>query len=215
LGSGTDSGTNGPGRLDYAAFSVIAELNIFDPNRAPSGPKPVQAPTAEYFTLVGTAHLDTGPYAGTYAYFTGSDSKYEKKLKVSDSIAGYKIVKIAADSVELARAATNAAAESLNPASTNNASGNRLLAATNAVAGPVKPPSATNDIELRMRMQMRREENGPWELSAAPSSSAASSSLTPVASSGSSAASGAVAAGGESDALKRMMLRRAQEESPK
>jgi hypothetical protein len=190
-GPGTNSGTNGPASLDYAAFKVIAELNIFDPNRVPSGPAPVRAPTAEYFTLVGTAHLDEGIYAGTYAIFIGSDSKYERRLKVSDSIAGYKLTNIAADSVKLA-------------------------IATNVVgADSVKLAGATNDVELRMGMQMRREATGPWQLSAASSSAAASSSLAPTPSSESSGTNSAASAGGENEVLKRLMQRRAQEESPK
>jgi hypothetical protein len=197
FGSGTDSGTNRPASLDYASFRVIAELNIFDPNRVPSGPRPVQGPSAEYFTLVGTAHYEKG----TFAYFSGSSSKYEKQLKVSDSIAGYKLTDIGANSVKLAGAATNSAADPVKLAG----------AATNTVAGSVKLAGATNDIELRMGMQMRREETGPWQLAAAPSSSAAGSSLTPVISSESPGTNSAAPPGGENEVLKRLMQRRAQE----
>jgi len=146
FGSGIDSGTNGPASLDYAAFRVIAELNIFDPNRVSSGPRPVQGPSAEYFTLVGTARYEKG----TFAYFSGSSSKYERQLKVSDSIAGYKLTDIGADSVKLAGAATN---------SVKLAGG-----ATNTAADSVKLADATNDVEMHMGMQMRREETGPWQL---------------------------------------------------
>jgi hypothetical protein len=103
-GAATDSGTNGPSSLDFAAFKVIAELNIFDPNRTPVGPAPVRPPASEYFSLVGTARYGKGEFPGTYAIFSGSDSKYERRLKVSDSIAGYKLKTIGFDSVKLAGA---------------------------------------------------------------------------------------------------------------
>ncbi len=188
--AGTDSGTNGPGSLDYAAFRVIVELNIFDPNRVPSGPRPVQAPRAEYFGLVGTMRYNKG----TFAFFSGSGSRYEKALKVSDSIAGYKLTNIAADSVKLVYATTNVAADPVN------------------AGAPWPSPHATNEFEMRMGQQMRREESGPWQLAAAPSRYAGGSSFSPVLGSESSGTNSAAAAGGaENETLKRMMQRRAQE----
>jgi|GEM_PF-1983572 len=220
-GGGTASGANGPASLDFSAFRVIAELNIFDPNRVPSGPRPVQAPTAEYFGLVGTMRYDKG----TLAFFSGSSEKYSRVLKVSDSIAGYKLTHIAPDSVKLASTTTNLAPDAVKPASpsANAATGSgRLTNAapvaviathglTNFDGESVKLAYTTNELEMRMGMQMRREEAGPWQLSAAPSTSADTSSFTPVSGSPSSGAKSAAATGSESDILKRMMQRREHE----
>lgn len=206
-GAGTASGANGPARLPFSAFRVIAELNIFDPNRVPSGPRPVQAPTAEYFGLCGTMRLDKG----TFAVFSGSSSQYERVLKVSDSIAGYKLTHIAPDSVKLASTTTNVATAS---EKLTNAAPVALVAThglTNLDGEPVKLAYTTNELEMRMGMQMRREENGPWRLAAAPSPSAGSSSFTPVSGSASPGASSAAASGSDSDILKRMMQRREKE----
>jgi hypothetical protein len=196
-GAGTDSGTNGPASLDYAAFRVIAELNIFDPNRVASGPAPVQGPSVEYFGLVGTARYDKG----TFAVFSGSSSKYDRGLKVSDSIAGYKVKSIAWNSVKLTCVTTNLAADSVRPAGST----------TNLPADSEKLVGVTNEVEMRMGQRMRREETGPWQLSTVSSSSAADSSFTPVLGSKSSGTNSAALGGGESEILKRMMQRRDSE----
>ena len=187
----------------------------------PSGPRPVQAPTAEYFVLCGTMRLDKG----TFAVFKGSSEKYERVLKVSDSIAGYKLTHIAPDSVKLATTTTNVAPDSLKPASTTTNVATSSAKLTNAATvpriashgltnldeAPVKLAYTTNELEMRMGMQMRREEAGPWQLAAAPAPSAGSSSFTPVSGSPSSGAKSAAATGSESDILKRMMQRREKE----
>jgi len=167
--AGTDSSTNGPGKLDYEAFRVIVRLNIFDPNRQPGRvARPAAPARSEYFTLVGTMSYEKG----TFAFFSGSDSRYEKALRLSDSIAGYKLTNIdlAAESVKLA--------------------------------------SGTNGFELRMGMQMRREEEGEWRRAAAPASYAASSSSE---STTTTTATDAAASGSESETIKRMMQRREKE----
>jgi hypothetical protein len=212
-GAGTASGANGPASLDFSAFKVIAELNIFDPNRVPSGPRPVQAPTAEYFGLCGTMRYDKG----TLAFFSGSSDKYNKVLKVSDSIAGYKLIHIDPGSmndpgsVKLACTTTNVATAS---GKLTNAAPVALAAThglTNLDGESVKLAYTTNELVMRMGMQMRREETGPWQLSAASSPSAGSSSFTPVSGSSSPGASSAAATGSDSDILKRMMQRREKE----
>jgi hypothetical protein len=185
LGSGSGSGTNGLASLDYSAFRDIVTLNIFDPNRVPSGPPRVREPSAEYFGLVGTMRYDKG----TFAVFNGSDSRYSKVLKVSDSIAGYKLIDIAADSVKLLRSTNSIGADSVKTAL----------------------DGATNEVEMRMKQQMRREPAGPWQLSSESSSYAASSSFTPILGSESSGTNSAAPTGGESDILKRMMQRRDSE----
>ena len=63
---------------------------------------------------------------GTFAFFDGTSSDYKKALKLTDSIAGYKVTNIAPNSVKLA--------------------------------------SGTNELELSVGAQLRREEDGPWLL---------------------------------------------------
>ena len=95
------SGTNGgPAALDYSAFKIIVERNIFDPNRYPAQARPPsRTPThVDSVTLVGTMSYDKGDFA----FFDGTSSEYKKALKLRDSIAGYKVANITPTSVALA-----------------------------------------------------------------------------------------------------------------
>jgi hypothetical protein len=167
-----------PGRLSYTNFTIIADRNIFDPNRRPrirgsaivrSGP----IRTTESFALVGTMSYEKG----TFAFFDGTSSSYRKALKLSDSIAGYKVMNITPDAVNLA--------------------------------------AGTNQVELKVGMQLRREDQGPWFPSAQSTTYAAvttsSTSSTPASVSSSSSNATAASSGAESDILKRLMQRREQE----
>ena len=94
--------TNAPPVNDYRSFQTIASRNIFNPNR--TGPRQtIIRPTtrftrSDYFTLVGTMS-----YAkGQFAFFDGSSSSYSKTLNLGETIAGYKIAQITADSIKLA-----------------------------------------------------------------------------------------------------------------
>ena len=93
---------NGSISLDYAAFKVIVDRNIFDPNRYPHRPgvQPVvsKPKSVDSLTLVGTMSYEKG----TFAFFDGTSSEYKKALKLTDSIAGYKVTNIAANAVKLA-----------------------------------------------------------------------------------------------------------------
>ncbi len=106
--AGAPEGTNaGPARLDYAAFRIIVDRNIFDPNRTPHrvGERTVRQPpkVLDSLTLVGTMSYENG----TFAFFDGSSSDYKKALKLSDVIAGYRVTNIAPNGVTLT-AGTNA-----------------------------------------------------------------------------------------------------------
>lgn len=96
------SATNaGPASLDYSAFRLVAERNIFDPNRFPhAATERIQPKTVDSFGLVGTMSYEKGDFA----FFDGPSADYKKVLKASDTIAGYKVVAVLADSVKLARA---------------------------------------------------------------------------------------------------------------
>jgi len=99
-GSALSRGTNGFGPLDYAAFRLVTERNIFDPNRQPhAGPRSQPTKVQDSFTLVGTMSYDKGDFA----FFDGTSSDFKKVLKPDQTIAGYKVVSILPDSVKLER----------------------------------------------------------------------------------------------------------------
>jgi hypothetical protein len=89
--------------VSLQSFKIVTQRNIFDPNRrAGSGERgrridPNRLARAEGFSLVGTL-LDK---RGEFAFFSGSDSKYKKVLKVAGTIADYKVTEVAPDYVEL------------------------------------------------------------------------------------------------------------------
>jgi hypothetical protein len=88
---------------DWNSFKILYQRNIFNPNRNPRRAKETPRPRAPHydsFTLVGTMSYEKG----SFAFFDGSSSEYRKTLKLSDTIAGYRIAKITADSVSLAGA---------------------------------------------------------------------------------------------------------------
>ncbi len=87
---------------DYAAFKVIPERNIFNPNRSARGagtPKtePDKAPRIDSFALRGTMIYEKG----SFAFFDGSSSDYRKVLTTSNSIAGFTLKDIDSDGVKL------------------------------------------------------------------------------------------------------------------
>jgi len=166
--------TNSPVSLDYAAFKVIADRNIFDPNRFPHRPgvPTIRKPNrVDSLTLVGIMSYEKG----TFAFFDGTSSEYKKALKLTDAIAGYKVTNIAPNGVKLA--------------------------------------SGTNELELTVGTQLRREEDGPWLLAGQGGSYAATpaSTSTNTAAATATGGSDAASSGAESDTLKKMMERRAKE----
>lgn len=96
--SGSSVTNNAGSPFDYSAFQLITERNIFDPNRSPRSVRnPAQPKTTDSFTLVGTMSYEKG----IFAFFDGTSLDYKKVLKTDDSIAGYKVAAISADSVKL------------------------------------------------------------------------------------------------------------------
>src|ERR1035441_5166433 len=110
--------------LDYAAFKLIVERNIFDPNRIPRRVPGSRTPPKSFdsLTLRGTMSYEKG----MFAFFDGTSAEYKKALRLADAIAGYKVTNISPNSVKLA--------------------------------------SGTNQLELSVGAQLRREEDGPWRL---------------------------------------------------
>lgn len=100
--------TNALAPADYPKF--IAQRNIFDPNRYPFVPgapprpvvtRPQPARQPDSFSLVGIIGYGEGRLAGVYAFFNGSSSQYQKTAQLNDSIAGFKVADISANSVTL------------------------------------------------------------------------------------------------------------------
>ncbi len=172
---------------DSKSFRIITERNIFNSNRSPRRSRDRENVQRERPRRVDWFTLKgTMAYEDkSYAFFEGTSSQYRGALRPSDSIAGYKITEIGDDHIKLA-------------ADTNKT------------------------INLRVGMQMRRPEGGVWSLlhegeastsDTAESSSGSSTSSTNVSTSEISASLNLN--GAESEAVKRMMLRRLQEEGGK
>jgi hypothetical protein len=132
-------------RLDYSAFKMIADRNIFNPNRYPrrAGERPVLA-TPRVFdsvTLVGTMSYGKG----TFAFFDGSISEYKKALKLSDVIAGYKVTNIAPSGVTLV-AGTNALEMSVGMQLRREEDGPWLLSGQSGAYAATPATSSTNAV---------------------------------------------------------------------
>ena len=92
--------TNAPAGTDFQAFRIIAERNIFDPNRFPHTARSARRTTnnrAPAFSLVGTMSYKKG----MLAFFDGTDSEYRKVLSQNGVIAGYKVTDITLRGVNL------------------------------------------------------------------------------------------------------------------
>ncbi|MGH7972415.1 MAG: hypothetical protein ACREIC_27190 [Limisphaerales bacterium] len=162
--SATDADSR-PEKPEYSTFRLITDRNIFDPNRVGGrsrGPSR-KAPTVQSFALVGVMSYDKG----TFAFFDGSSSDYRKAVKLSDSIAGFKVTNIGPNDIKLA--------------------------------------AGTNHVELRVGMQLHREEGGDWIASSQAETYAASAAPSVETNTGSTTG------GPSSDVLERLRKRREQE----
>jgi hypothetical protein len=99
----SNNASNASSAVSLQNFKIISQRNIFDPNRrAGSGERgrridPNRLARADGFSLVGTL-IDK---RGEFAFFSGSDPKYKKVLKVAGTIADYKVTEVAPDYVQL------------------------------------------------------------------------------------------------------------------
>ena len=93
---------NPPSRRDYSAFRIIAERNIFNPNRSDRSGRSPRAASESRVATPSFALVGTMCYAkGRFAFFDGSSSEYRKALEPAESIAGYKIAAITPGHVKL------------------------------------------------------------------------------------------------------------------
>ncbi|MGD0016564.1 MAG: hypothetical protein ABSC38_03480 [Verrucomicrobiia bacterium] len=86
--------------ISFETFRIVAQRNIFNPNRysGRTGRRnPSQMAGAPGFALVGTIIYEKG----AFALFDGSDAQYKKTLKLSDTIADYRVVEITPSHVKL------------------------------------------------------------------------------------------------------------------
>jgi hypothetical protein len=86
----------------WAAFRMIAQRNIFDPNRSgpsvPARPREVAPPArVETFALVGTMVYEKG----RFAFFDGSSSEYRRAAHKGETIAGFTVEEITPQGVKL------------------------------------------------------------------------------------------------------------------
>ena len=91
---------NSAAGTDYASFRLIADRNIFDPNRLPHETRSNRrAPSRSVptFYFVGTMDYRRG----RFAFFDGTDSDYRRALSTNDIIAGYTVREISLVSVKL------------------------------------------------------------------------------------------------------------------
>ncbi|MFZ0826444.1 MAG: hypothetical protein WAO02_03380 [Verrucomicrobiia bacterium] len=92
--------SNAPAGTEYSSFRIIAERNIFDPNRYPHAAQAVRRTTdnrVPAFSLVGTMTYKKG----MLAFFDGTDADYRKILAPRGMINGYTVVEITLRGVRL------------------------------------------------------------------------------------------------------------------
>ncbi|MSU48516.1 MAG: hypothetical protein EXS37_05385 [Opitutus sp.] len=86
----------------FDAFQLVVERNIFDPNRIgrTKAAPPEKPPRVDEISLVGTMNYQKG----LVAFFDSPNGNYRKTLREGESVADFKVERIAADGVELLRA---------------------------------------------------------------------------------------------------------------
>jgi hypothetical protein len=94
--------TNAPAAAaDYSSFRLVADRNIFDPNRRPHDTRSNRRQSASRsvptFSFVGTMDYRRG----RFAFFDGTDSDYRRALSTNGVIAGYTVAEITPTSVKL------------------------------------------------------------------------------------------------------------------
>ena len=93
--------TNTLSGTDFPSFRIIAERNIFNPDRyARTGRASRQStsPSVPAFSLVGTLQYQKG----MFAFFDGNASDYRRVLQRNETIAGYTVTEITPGVVKLA-----------------------------------------------------------------------------------------------------------------
>ena len=162
--------TNTTAGTDYSSFRIIADRNIFDPNRFPHTTRSVRRTTnnrVPAFSLAGTMSYKKG----MLAFFDGTETDYRKVLTQNGAIAGYKVVEITLRGVKL-ESAGKAVEMKVGAQMRQEGGGGWQLAGpgeppvstteTSAPATGSPPPSADPSLEgndvLKKLMQQREQE---------------------------------------------------------
>ena len=95
----TAAAAAGRSTASFAAFRLIGDWNIFDPNRVGRKTNEPPPPAGDTISLVGTMQYEKG----LFAFFDSPDGNYRKALHVGDAIAQFTVARIMADGVELTR----------------------------------------------------------------------------------------------------------------
>ncbi len=84
----------------FDAFRIVADRNIFNPNRAGRREGADETPArVDTISLVGTMDYEKG----LRAFFDGSDAAFRKALRVGESVDKYTVTRIVPTTVELER----------------------------------------------------------------------------------------------------------------
>jgi len=91
-------------QLSFDSYRLIWDRNIFNPNRRAfrnvvEATRPPDPPPADQLSLSGTMIFEEG----SFAFFTGTQSTYQKVAKLGDEIAGFRIAAIETEGVSLER----------------------------------------------------------------------------------------------------------------
>jgi hypothetical protein len=196
---------------DFASFQVIAQRNIFDPNRVPhSRPSSSRDSerVADSFSLVGTMIYEKG----SFAFFDGTGPDFRKVLEQGGDIAGFKITALAAKSVTLL-SGTNETVLQVGSQLRRDDDGHWA-----ASAEPASYSSAGNSYATGSERHHRRRGGSARGNFSATSTTVADGSKTEDSgtadfeSDTNAPDASALFGGGANDALARLMQRRAQEE---
>lgn len=97
--AGAATGATAPPDAKFDSFRIILERNIFNPNRV-GRTRPedeVKPPRDDVIALVGTMQSEKG----VVAFFDSTDPAFRKTLREGESVGGFKVERIAPDSVDL------------------------------------------------------------------------------------------------------------------
>ncbi|MCL4178093.1 MAG: hypothetical protein KJ072_10190 [Verrucomicrobia bacterium] len=166
--------TANPPETNFSRFRLIAERNIFNPNRSGRTAPPVTRSSSrpaqlDSFTLVGT--LGDGQH--WVAFFDGTRSELRGRLQLEDTIGDYTVSEISSSGVILRQ--------------------------------------DTNTVPLRVGMQLRRENEGPWHLADRSESTRTGDRSSPAESSSRTSSTSASTASVDDEVLRRLMQQRERE----
>jgi hypothetical protein len=101
------AGAADSGGVSYESFRIVLDRNIFDPGRSPGRTSRTEAPDvpipppsqSDRVSLYGALI-----YEGTaVAFFSGTRDEYNRAARQGEAIAGYRVIEIRTQSVELER----------------------------------------------------------------------------------------------------------------